>query len=716
MDDGHAYTDKELEKLNDEIDRVYIDAKLELDAKLAEFEKKSNAKENALFKNVLTGKMSYEEFDEWKAGNEFQRKQWEQKISQVTDVICNANKAAVQLINNKTPDVFAYNASYMNYSLEHDAGVDFGFGLYSAEAVARLIKDNPQILPEWKINEPKDYAWNEKKVNNAITQGIIQGESSAQISKRISNDLLMQNKNLSKTFAQTALTQAQNAGRLESMREAEEMGIKLNKQWMATLDSHTRDSHAEIDGESVPTDSHFSNGLEYPAQAGGAPAEVYNCRCTMVADLKDYPSKYKRYNNEKGKAIQYMTYKDWEKSKSYGKQGLVASQKVKAKEDEKKAKLKQAKDNLKQLEKQIADKGIENKEFSGIWYNQTVTYADYEAKKDSIQSKIDYYNAEIPKLKAAGTPLKVATAGEMEKKLEDLKEFQLHGEEYSKLLKERDEAQKLVDSLTPKPDVKTAFGSDAYTQARKDAALWAQTTKQADDALRKTTGDVWRNATDTQKDAIYDYTRSYSKFNEPLRGWEYGQSNYSTGSGFLGVGNTDLNAGYQNNGQALNAMTEIISKCTYGKDMWLQRGVGFSGTDRMLGVSEMVLRRDGASDLQKQLLGKVVTEYGFMSCGSSKGGGFTGKPVMFNIYAPSGTKMMYVEPFSAFGNGSGRSWDGTSTQRTFGDEIETILQQGTQFRITKVEVVSGGYNGSDNRLYIDMEVINQLEPQLYKKK
>ena len=36
------------------------------------------------------------------------------------------------------------------------------------------------------------------------------------------------------------------------------------------------------------------------------------------------------------------------------------------------------------------------------------------------------------------------------------------------------------------------------------------------------------------KNAIYDYTQSYHKFNEPLRGIEYGSEK------FLGVGNVDL--------------------------------------------------------------------------------------------------------------------------------------------------------------------------------
>ena len=36
--------------------------------------------------------------------------------------------------------------------------------------------------------------------------------------------------------ARTSVTAAQNAGRMDSYHSAEEMGIKLKKQWLATLD------------------------------------------------------------------------------------------------------------------------------------------------------------------------------------------------------------------------------------------------------------------------------------------------------------------------------------------------------------------------------------------------------------------------------------------------------------------------------------------------
>ena len=125
--------------------------------------------------------------------------------------------------------------------------------------------------------------------------------------------------------------------------------------------------------------------------------------------------------------------------------------------------------------------------------------------------------------------------------------------------------------------------------------------------------------------------------------------------------------------------------------------------DNFFGISMSDLQNATESELQ-MLIEKEVTDYGFFSCGVSKGKGFSSKPIIMNVYAPRGTKMMYAEPFSAFGNGSGRSWDGIAKQSSFGSESEIILQQGTKFRITKVE-------RSNGKLYVDLEVVEQKTPQ-----
>lgn len=349
------------------------------------------------------------------------------------------------------------------------------------------------------------------------------------------------------------------------------------------------------------------------------------------------------------------------------------------------------------IQQQLND--FEIKTYSGIWYGKDVTTADWQGL--NIAGKKQYYEGKFI----------TETDPDLMKKYQDfykqLEELDAEGSSYhdiqQQLKKIEQEISKVQSDLknVEKSGIIDIAVDDAFSQARKDAAMWAKSTKEADALLRDKCGEVWRTSPPIQKNAIYDYTQSYHKFNEPLRGIEYGSEK------FLGVGNVDLDQiGVKYSGwkpgamrKEINAMTDIIEKSVYQEDFWLQRGCRFKGMDKFFNVPMDKLQYASQSELEALLLGTTPTEYGFCSCGVTKGKGFSGD-IILNIYAPSGTQMMYVEPFSAFGNGGGKSWDGLKPQSSFGQESEIILQQGTTFRVTKVEKTPG-------MIYIDLEVIGQ---------
>lgn len=323
-DYGSKVTDKAIAKLDKELKLVYQEAEADIQTKLSDFTKKFKPKWEIQKKKLANGEITQEQFDNWYSGQVFQREQWAGKKKEIQQILTNSNKIATQMINGRSIHVFSANYNYESYSIEHGANIDFGFQLYDSSAVTNLIKNNPQVLPKWKINEPKDYVWNGKKVNRQITQGIIQGESLDQISKRLATNLSTQNMNHMKTLARTAMTGAQNAGREQSLKRAQELGLNMVKEWMATLDGRTRDSHRHMDGETIKVGDKwhhykFSNGLRYPGDPEGPAHEVFNCRCTLVGDLEDYPFEYERYDNIDGKPIKNMSYGEWYKAK-YGKQ------------------------------------------------------------------------------------------------------------------------------------------------------------------------------------------------------------------------------------------------------------------------------------------------------------------------------------------------------------------------------------------------------------
>lgn len=319
-----------------------------------------------------------------------------------------------------------------------------------------------------------------------------------------------------------------------------------------------------------------------------------------------------------------------------------------------------------------------------------------EAKFDlnTIQTKINKANKEIDRLEkiriekeqivaSVENALQLKTSSKIfislkddwEKLLADPRttnaELKAKAEEIQKRYK------KLVGDRKP---TKADFSDDAYSKKRKDAALWAKETDEADRIVRDRCGEVWRSASELERDAAYGYTAGSSYINEPLRGQRYQPYDSAT---------TAKAAKSQSHIQAL---TEMIERSSYDRDIWLQRGVDYRGAQGLLGVNLY-----GADP--KSLIGKTVTEKAFSSCGIAKGKGFN-KEVIYNIYCPKGTKMLYCEPFSAFGNGAGRAWDGLAKQTYFGHESEMLLQQGTVFRIVKAEYTGG-------RWFIDLEVIAQ---------
>ncbi len=349
------------------------------------------------------------------------------------------------------------------------------------------------------------------------------------------------------------------------------------------------------------------------------------------------------------------------------------------------------------IQQQLDD--FEVKTYSGIWYGKDVTTADWQGL--NIAGKKQYYEG---KFITETDPDLMKKYQEFYKQLEELDaEGSSYHDIQQQLKKIEQEIAKVQSDLknVEKSGIIDTVVDDAFSQARKDAAMWAKSTKEADALLRDKCGEVWRTSPPIQKNAIYDYTQSYHKFNEPLRGIEYGSEK------FLGVGNVDLDQiGVKYSGwkpgamrKEINAMTDIIEKSVYQEDFWLQRGCRFKGMDKFFNVPMDKLQHASQSELEALLLGTTPTEYGFCSCGVAKGKGFSGD-IILNIYAPSGTQMMYVEPFSAFGNGGGKSWDGLKPQSSFGQESEIILQQGTTFRVTKVEKTPG-------MIYIDLEVIGQ---------
>lgn len=126
------------------------------------------------------------------------------------------------------------------------------------------------------------------QVRASIVQGLEQGMSTAQIQQ-----LLIQSTTFSPTramtIARTETTALMNQAGVAAMKDAENKGVRLQKEWLSARDGKVRDTHQPgpggMDGQRVPVDGQFrspsgatGNG---PGEMGSA-AENVNCRCVAV--------------------------------------------------------------------------------------------------------------------------------------------------------------------------------------------------------------------------------------------------------------------------------------------------------------------------------------------------------------------------------------------------------------------------------------------------
>ncbi|MEG2688088.1 MAG: phage minor head protein [Clostridia bacterium] len=283
-DKGHIETDLKLEQLERKLIKEYKTATKELqkklELKLKELETWEISNENLKLSNI-------DEYNRKRQGKLFEIDRKEKMIKNLASDISTVNQQAMAILNDTNLSIYAINHNYILGSIVKQ-GADISFEIYNKNIVYNLIKKNSKLFPKRKIDVAKDLRWNEKKIKSELIQGIMQGKSTRDIAKNFQKVTDM-NKNSAIRNAQTSVTNVESKARMDGFKYAESLGIEIQKQWMATSDSHTRDSHAMLNGSVVDTDKKFANGLMYPSDPSGRPEEVYNCRCTVIAKLKkDY--------------------------------------------------------------------------------------------------------------------------------------------------------------------------------------------------------------------------------------------------------------------------------------------------------------------------------------------------------------------------------------------------------------------------------------------
>lgn len=320
---GHKLTDKELARLENRIREAYREAADEMQDTINEYFKSFIERDKKMQQLLAKEEITQEHYDQWRLAQIGRGERFKALRDKLAERMTDAHATAIAYTNDLTPGIYSLNRNFAAYQIEQIAG-NIGFDLWDERTVKRLIAERPDLMPaypkERALKRGIDLDYGKKQITASVTSSILQGKSI----KGMADDLQKRIESMSRESAirtaRTAVTGAQNAGRLDTYYAAEKMGIKCRKMWVATLDDRTRDSHAALDGEIVENDKTFSNGCRFPGDPRGAPGEIYNCRCTLVSEISgiDAPAGMRRARNPetgRNELVEYQRYKQWMQKK-----------------------------------------------------------------------------------------------------------------------------------------------------------------------------------------------------------------------------------------------------------------------------------------------------------------------------------------------------------------------------------------------------------------
>lgn len=285
-DKAHIATDHKLAEMEAHLSAIYAQAEKEIEKKAAEYFAQFEKLDAQKRKLVEDGKLTEDAYKQWRRNKLMYGKHWTNLKAQLAEEYANVNRTALAYINGHLPEVYALNYNDIGAELD-DKVKGYSFELVDAHTVKNLATSDQTLLPYKYLNGVKDVRWNTQKVNSAVLQGILQGESIPNLAKRLQSVTNM-NKVSAIRNARTAVTGAECKGRQDSYEKATQDGIELKREWIAAIDYRTRHAHRLLDGQLADVDKPFKSDLGpimFPGDPSADPANVYNCRCTIAAKV-----------------------------------------------------------------------------------------------------------------------------------------------------------------------------------------------------------------------------------------------------------------------------------------------------------------------------------------------------------------------------------------------------------------------------------------------
>ena len=237
------------------------------------------------------------------------------RAGRIDEILSGLSGKTTQSVTDYVRDELQLGYNGVWYAIEGAENVQLEFGTLPERYINELTtkKVNGKNFSTRLYQYRKQLA---DRTTTALLSAAANGEGYRKVAKQIGN-LTEANYKQALRIARTESGRVQSTAKQKAYKDAENIGVKLEKRWLATLDKKTRTQHQILDGQTVGIDEKFKHdGYEAdgPRLFGNASLDV-NCRCTTIGIVSGIAPSLRK-DNESKKIIKYKNYNEWAKSRT----------------------------------------------------------------------------------------------------------------------------------------------------------------------------------------------------------------------------------------------------------------------------------------------------------------------------------------------------------------------------------------------------------------
>lgn len=277
----------QIEFLDDE-ERVIRRLQAVYNQSLKDITQKANALQEEIYKiqdkyNSIEDEQERETLKSMERSKVYQKQYQDALKTQVRGILDKMHQKEFKTVNEYLNE--CYNKAFTgNMYVLHGEGIPLIVPI-DQEKVARAVQINSKISKGLYSRLGEDVDLLKRKITAQISRGVATGMSYSQMAQQLAG-YTKTGYNNAVRITRTEGHRIQQESTMDACYAARERGADVVKQWDATMDANTRESHQMVDGEVRALDEKFSNGLMYPGDPSGSAAEVINCRCVLLQRAK----------------------------------------------------------------------------------------------------------------------------------------------------------------------------------------------------------------------------------------------------------------------------------------------------------------------------------------------------------------------------------------------------------------------------------------------